>query len=623
MGYIFDIISSSNDDYNQGAKFWGDDFFKFDGSIEDKVELLKCVSNYVRMLTGMTIPVKYHTGDSSYTDGESIVISSRIEKDNIDSTIGLALHEASHIVKTDFDLIKELVGDATNIPIKYRPFKMLLKDLFNWVEDRRIDNWVYHEAYGYKKYYEALYKRYFLSDKVNKVIQSKSKEKNKESLDNYLFYIINSMNPNIKMDELKYLSEIKDIINLDDVDRLEDTESTLNVAIEILEVLINILPSEEKKNLRDDRYNKIKKLRETGGTPQNEGNNKSNGGDLSDAEIKDLIDEILETQRKFNDGEVTEDGKNIIIPITQEDADKVAEGLGDSSLKSDKTETVLKVFSSYYHQRETLLLNKINIDDLRKRYIGIYGGYSEYYHNAVKEGWSLGKLLAKKLKFREEIKVVKYVKQKTGKIYKRALPLASYDSPRLFYKKEVSEYPNIGIHITVDASGSMVGDNWYSSLLAVTAICKATSEITNIRTQLSFRYSNFTQNVVINFYDSSYDKVNKLRDLCYLKPDGGTPEGRVFRELDKEVIAPLRKEKMMFINFSDGYPESSAIPITRDYINKIRKEGVTILSYFISENEEAILNQQFIEMYGKDGRSINTRSLNSLAKSINKKLLEL
>ena len=64
------------------------------------------------ILTGQNIPVKFQ-GSDSYTDGKTITISSNINEKNFDPTVGLALHEASHILKSDFDFLKNL---EYNIP---------------------------------------------------------------------------------------------------------------------------------------------------------------------------------------------------------------------------------------------------------------------------------------------------------------------------------------------------------------------------------------------------------------------------------------------------------------------------------------------------------------------------
>ncbi len=68
---------------------------------------LRAISNFVRIVTGENIPVKYNSKDESFTDGKTVVISSNIKDKDFDPTVGLALHEGSHCLLTDFDLLKQ------------------------------------------------------------------------------------------------------------------------------------------------------------------------------------------------------------------------------------------------------------------------------------------------------------------------------------------------------------------------------------------------------------------------------------------------------------------------------------------------------------------------------------
>ena len=67
---------------------------------------LRAISNFVRIVTGENIPVRYNNSDESFTDGKQVVISGNIKDKDFDPTVGLALHEGSHCLLTDFDIIK-------------------------------------------------------------------------------------------------------------------------------------------------------------------------------------------------------------------------------------------------------------------------------------------------------------------------------------------------------------------------------------------------------------------------------------------------------------------------------------------------------------------------------------
>ncbi len=210
------------------------------------------------------IPVVFQSSDNSYTDGERVVIGTKLDGDNFDPAVGLALHEGSHIALTDFTMFRHPNGGYTNglsstkmgerVTKRVIDTDMILtdseygiiKDLLNWVEDRRIDFHIYKTAPGYRMYYEAMYNKYFNDKVVDKAL--KLDEKTQETLDDYLFHIINFTNPNRNLDALKHLRAIWNVIDLKNIARLKSTQDALDVAIDVYVVVRKaIKESEEQK----------------------------------------------------------------------------------------------------------------------------------------------------------------------------------------------------------------------------------------------------------------------------------------------------------------------------------------------------------------------------------------
>ena len=103
----FKMYSSGN-----ASSFWlGDDFdssFKTDTGV-DYTKLAatqRAIANFVTIVTGKQIPVEFQSSGDSYTDGNSVVIGTKLEGKDFDPAVGLALHEGSHIAFTDFDLLR-------------------------------------------------------------------------------------------------------------------------------------------------------------------------------------------------------------------------------------------------------------------------------------------------------------------------------------------------------------------------------------------------------------------------------------------------------------------------------------------------------------------------------------
>jgi len=166
------------------SSFWMDDKWdtnnKFSGmpvnsSSTNIVKLVKlsnyrrAIVNFVKIVAKKDVPVLW-AGSTSYTDGKSVTLSTDIKDSNFDVTVGLALHEASHIVLSDFELIKQLNTGTNELFNKFvqdanvsnwNQWKGITFNLLNWIEDRRIDNFIFTTSPGYKAYYHKLYELVF------------------------------------------------------------------------------------------------------------------------------------------------------------------------------------------------------------------------------------------------------------------------------------------------------------------------------------------------------------------------------------------------------------------------------------------------------------------------------
>lgn len=76
----------------------------------------RAVANFVNILTNRNdILVEYSSGKQSYTDGTRVVISADDNAEHFDSMVGLALHEGSHILLSDFAYLKEIAKTLDQI----------------------------------------------------------------------------------------------------------------------------------------------------------------------------------------------------------------------------------------------------------------------------------------------------------------------------------------------------------------------------------------------------------------------------------------------------------------------------------------------------------------------------
>jgi hypothetical protein len=130
--------SEMNSSYWLDADFFQDDTMDILGEEvskpkgKDPVKLAgyrRAIGNFVRIVTGLPIPVRFTSQGDSFTDGTTVTISASLKDKDFDSAVGLALHEGSHIRLTDFNV---------------------LKDLENWIQ--RDDEYMMHLAEKHKLY---------------------------------------------------------------------------------------------------------------------------------------------------------------------------------------------------------------------------------------------------------------------------------------------------------------------------------------------------------------------------------------------------------------------------------------------------------------------------------------
>ena len=617
----------------------------------------RAISNFVNIVTGRSdIPVKFQSRDSSYPDGKTVMIGSKIDEKNFDPVVGLALHEGSHIKLSNFDFLKQLESsipeevylDGEKVGFGRFDVRDHVKNLLNYVEDRRIDWYVYSSSPGYKGYYQSMYDKYFHSKIIDKGI--KSNEYTDLDWDSYIFRILNLTNKTRRLDVLPGLNKIYDLIfKGGKVKTLTSTEDAFNVALDVYRIILeNVVPlpqvGDENKMMNNDLDAEIAQAlndldtenyhRERNGldplTPEEAGIDMPSQGDyqpeefdssgnppdsdveLSDAQKKQLQN-ALNKQRDFNNGDNKKVGtltkKDSAMVQTMEDAgvDKVTAGSDIETRGS--YDYNLGEYTMMKNGCEVIYVKKLTqsmIDNSLFPYLLRSGGY--YFENSpewLTDGLSLGTKLGRKLQVRGESRDLKWNRLDAGRIDKRLIAELGFGNSRVFSQTFTESYSDAFLHISVDASGSMSGEKWKNTMTSVVAICKAVDMISNVDVQVSFRsthagsgrrgYSSGDNPLVLVGYDSRVDKFQKVKKMFpHIYPGGTTPEGLCFEALLKDIVPSTNNRDSYFLNLSDGMPMFSnqnfnyyndvALDHTKNQVNEFRKMGIKVLSYFVGDS---------------------------------------
>ena len=584
----------------------------------------RAISNFVTIVTNQSdIPVRFQSNDNSYTDGKVVTIGSKIDEKNFDPVVGLALHEGSHIKLSNFDFLRNL---DSNIPqeiyldgekVGFGRYDVMghIKSLLNYVEDRRIDYYVFSNSPGYKGYYHSMYDKYFHSNVIDKALLTDSHTS--LDWDSYIMRILNLTNKNRRLDVLPNLDKIYNLIfGGGRVKKLTSTEDAFNVAVEIYRLILDVLPPVEldengnpidtsgmessgnsgggdgsPSELTDEEFQDM-----LNGNPENVGggsdggasieipsssemgyepsgtDSKGNTIQLTPKQQKQLMNHI-EKQKDFNNGDAQKVGKltkkDSAIVKTMEEAGvenvKAGEGIGGKEYSYERGEYLPGKGTDVIYVKK---LTQTMIDE--NLFPSVLRGKNSYYYQRdrdneiMSQGISLGTKLGRKLQVRGESRDLKWNRLDSGKIDKRLIAELGFGNERVFSTTFVDKYSDAFLHISVDASGSMGGDKWNKTMISTIAICKAIDMIQGVDVMVSFRSTHesngrsrgsISRPLILVAYDSRVDKFSKVKKMFpNIYPGGTTPEGLCFEAIMKDVIPTSNNRDSYFLNISDGMP---------------------------------------------------------------------
>ena len=668
---------------NTQSNFWINDDSNIDvltgellGSGKDYHKItatLRAISNFVNIVTGENIPVTYSTKDESYTDGKQVVLSSNIKDKDFDPTVGLALHEGSHIKLTDFDVLENLIcnpyvripkhilhtaanrltpgcaddngnltAEGETAAINYILPKV--KNLLNIVEDRRIDNFIYKSAPGYRGYYQAMYDKYFNSAAIDKGLRSS--EARTEDWESYMFRLCNITNPNRDLNALKGLKQIWKVLDLKNISRLKTTADALVIAFLLFEIIESNISAEDydgsgkgkgkgdddSESNTDSQTNTDGMTGSGGGTPSNN-QSKPKHQELSQPEKKRL-EKAIQKQQDFTDGNIKKSN------ISKKDA-KMIEATKASGAKT--VDVGAGIVPHGWNRKGSegtgcLVISNVNqllVDSDMYQTVRRYS--TDTTAETIQDGLRLGTQLGRKLQVRNDENSLTYNRLRKGNIDKRMIASLGFGNEQVFNQIFVDRFKPIDLHISIDASGSMYGEKWREAQKLAIAIAKAGSMVQNLNVVISYRSTEYVARkntpAIFIAYDSKKDKISKIRKLFgYISCPGTTPEGLCFEAIIDSIQDATSTTESYFLNFSDGAPYfenrdinyfgKSAVKHTKQQVDKMKAKGIKILSYFISGNSMYRQSKDdFSTMYGTDAEFIDTTKLNQLAKSLNNKFL--
>ena len=600
---------------DKGSAYWLKETRNTDDNF-DLIELANtqhAISNFVKIQTGKEIPVEFYANNDgdSMTDGKKIIISSTINTRNLDAVVGTALHEAAHCKYTDFYVLKKIANRliSGNLLGGRRWIELLL----NFIEDRRIDNLVYNNAPGYQDYYRSMYERYYYSKIINQGL--KGKEYRDENWEHYMFRIINMFNKNSDPTALQVLPEIYKAIDLKDIDRLKNTQDSLELAITIYKFINSHF------------------IHQSPTTKQTEENQK---GAKQNNTSREEIKKAFSKQEEFLKGNIH---KSKVNKKEKQQIEAISKSKVD--VKSVKATD----YKGIEHTNIPVhVIDGITPTIIESNLYEVFGRVN-LMNKQIDKGVSKGKKLLRKLRIRNEQITLHSNRLKSGKIDPRRIHAASFEED-LFYKIDRANYKPISLHVSIDGSGSMEGTKWNQTLINTIALGYISIHMNNIDLTISIRTtgkdlskSSQTAHIplLILAFNSKKHTMSDLRRLGHYKVKGLTPEGMCLNALNEYIPNSSYYLDSYLINMSDGYPTfekqgkftykgDEAILDTAKAVKNIKKKGVNILSYFIKTPSTQIKEEELIEnfqiMYGKEASFIDPKNMHEVTKTLNNLFLK-
>ena len=528
----------------------------------------------------------------SYTNGKQIVISSNIEditpKKKLDVMIGLALHEISHCLYTEFSALKNKND--------------IQKALINIIEDELIETQLGMTYPGYANFFKAV--KYHMFDKLGHENLLKKANSELEQIMTLFLYIVRypkyvcEVDKKIMKTYEELFTKIKNI--LDSHGCLSEnivgkvTGNSVGAASDIYELLKKYIDENQ-----DNQSGENGEGESSEGDESSEGEG-SEGGESSEDESSEKSSKsksFSDQEREFSSSEINEAIKKI-----QESCDAGTNPPIDNNIRTE-VEAMLRTEQStkkgarlWRNNGRASSLNKKQIDAEASKFSKIIRNIS-VNNVATKAVTTVNRFL------------------RNGNLDSRLLASAIQGVPTVYQqricKNVKKNEPKFAIVLTLDESGSINELQRRIFVTYCTAFMKAFEKDANIEVYV-YGHADYLR--------CYYSKKKKDLDLLYSNySECGQCESVSYREIINDVKSQTNLPIVM-VNFTDsGYCDSSLniSQLVNEFKNKVSFNTLIFSDNYYVEKIKKINN----DIYGEGHYLINTTNLKQRTSNINKEFL--
>lgn len=565
---------------------------KIEQMVSDDAKMTSELQKLVKRFA-LTASIKSsHKSSGSYTNGKQIVISSNIEditpKKKLDVMIGLALHEISHCLYTEFSALKNKND--------------IQKALINIIEDELIETQLGMTYPGYANFFKAV--KYHMFDKLGHENLLKKANSELEQIMTLFLYIVRypkyvcEVDKKIMKTYEELFTKIKNI--LDSHGCLSEnivgkvTGNSVGAASDIYELLKKYIDENQENNSGENSEGDESSEGEGSEGEGSEGDESSEG---ESSEKSSKSKSFADQEREFSSSEINEAIKKI-----QESCDAGTNPPIDNNIRTEveamlRTEQSTKKTARLWRNNgRASRLNKKQIETDASKFSKIIRNIS-VNNVATKAVTVVNRFL------------------RNGNLDSRLLASAIQGVPTVYQqricKNVKKNEPKFAIVLTLDESGSINELQRRIFVTYCTAFMKAFEKDANIEVYV-YGHADYLR--------CYYSKKKKDLNLLYSNySECGQCESVSYREIINDVKSQTNLPIVM-VNFTDsGYCDSSLniSQLVNEFKNKVSFNTLIFSDNYYVEKIKKINN----DIYGEGHYLINTTNLKQRTSNINKEFL--
>ena len=565
---------------------------KIEQMVSDDAKMTSELQKLVKRFA-LTASIKASCKSSgSYTNGKQIVISSNIEditpKKKLDVMIGLALHEISHCLYTEFSALKNKND--------------IQKALINIIEDELIETQLGMTYPGYANFFKAV--KYHMFDKLGHENLLKKANSELEQIMTLFLYIVRypkyvcEVDKKIMKTYEELFTKIKNI--LDSHGCLSEnivgkvTGNRVGAASDIYALLKKYIDETQDNQSGENGEGEGSEGDESSEGEGSEGDESSEG---ESSEKSSKSKSFADQEREFSSSEINEAIKKI-----QESCDAGTNPPIDNNIRTEveamlRTEQSTKKAARLWRSNgRASSLNKKQIETDASKFSKIIRNIS-VNNVATKAVTVVNRFL------------------RNGNLDSRLLASAIQGVPTVYQqricKNVKKNEPKFAIVLTLDESGSINELQRRIFVTYCTAFMKAFEKDANIEVYV-YGHADYLR--------CYYSKKKKDLDLLYSNySECGQCESVSYREIINDVKSQTNLPIVM-VNFTDsGYCDSSLniSQLVNEFKNKVSFNTLIFSDNYYVEKIKKINN----DIYGEGHYLINTTNLKQRTSNINKEFL--